>query len=834
LLLTVLLALPLATVTGQEERETSVEEVPRISLFMSGGFHRLTGAGAAGFESRPFWSAGLTGETGPGSLFVQMDVSSFEPEDPDRTGFDVLSGFAGYLIHLQLPRATTLGIGPTVGMFRIRGPNLEGPTEDEIVMGGRAELRLPPWRGWQFAIVGDAQQVRYREQVDLNRLGIRVGWVLPIPQAVARQIAGVSAARRATEPIVRARRTATSGSYPDRTLTREALTRSGVSRFQDLGRLLGGWSISSPNGVESDLVPPGGLPRGTEDWRVFIDDVEYPLEILGTRSLAQLPLSIAHVDSIQVFDGPSVVGGRIATGGALNIFTNAPSGPRISGRISGWNAAGDPGLQESGTNLDRLGGTVDGTIGYGTDSGGLALEASAEGLSLTDPPIRKRTNSLSPEGLPERAHTTCTRIFGSAMARSCRLGMVGHLSKATASHSARLAAVGGRDFIFLDPLGGERIAKNRIRWGSLSGRWSISGPSGPELSYRGGFTRRSLLALPSVTGSGLGFQEDVLDIGATLQVDRWNVTLDARQIRARSKRFAISDPTTGWVRANVGRFGATWSAVVSGGQQAGKISLEGLGTSRRALSRTLTVHASLLVGWGSGESLGSLWFWYRRGYGLLGAEGITVSETNGPRSGSRLSSDLRLRHLDEAGTKLGEVGVRIRRGPPVELASHQVSVREGRPVPHDSLTLHSGVYGGRASAWLDTSKRWSTITIGARLVRELVLWGDNLWVEAWRQVPSSQTRLSMDVRPAPDIEVGLALRYESETSWSGWNVPGSEVGGTVPSGAEIDFSGRKTLWAGRFAAAIRIEDILDRNQPSHPFGHSPGLRLSLQAMLALH
>jgi hypothetical protein len=92
----------------------------------------------------------------------------------------------------------------------------------------------------------------------------------------------------------------------------------------------------------------------------------------------------------------------------------------------------------------------------------------------------------------------------------------------------------------------------------------------------------------------------------------------------------------------------------------------------------------------------------------------------------------------------------------------------------------------------------------------------------------------MDVRPAPDIEVGLALRYESETSWSGWNVPGSEVGGTVPSGAEIDFSGRKTLWAGRFAAAIRIENILDRNQPSHPFGHSPGLRLSLQAMLALH
>ena len=821
--LAMLLALPLAELSGQEDIGTPAAEVSGVSVFMSGAFHRLTGAGAAGFEARPFWSAGLIGRAGPGSLFGQVDISSFVPEEPDRAGYAVLAVFGGFLIDLRLPGATTLAIGPTAGMLRISGPHLAGPTEDEIVMGGRAELRLPRWRGWELAIVGDAQRVAYREPVDLDRLGIRLGRALPIPVAVVGHLIGAGAAKPSTEPIVSARTAATSGfSLPDRTLTRETLSRSGVIRFQDLGTLLGGWSMSSPNGVESSMVAPGGLPRGTEDWRVFVDNVEYPLEILGTRSLTRLPMSIAHVDSVQVFDGPGVVGGRIVTGGALHFFTNAPSEPRIAVQVSGWNGAGDPGLQVPATNLDRLGGTHAGTIGYGTDSGGVAFEASTGGLFLTDPPINRRVRSLSPEGLPGGSHTTLERY-----------GVAGHLYSSGGSHSARLASVGGRDFVFVDPLGGERLAENRVRWGSVSGGWRLSDRSGPQLTYRSGFTRRSLLALPSVTGTGLGFEEDVLDIGATLLVDRWSVTLDTRQIRARSTRFKITDPSTGWARVNVGRFGAGWSALVSGGQQAGEASFEGLATWRRTLSRTMTAQASFLVGWGSGESLGSLWFWYRRGYGLLGAEGITVSEAEKPRAAFRLSSNVRLRHRDEQGTRRAEFGIRIRRGPPVQLALHRIDVRDGRPIPRDSLTLVSNVYGGRASSWLDASKRWDMITVGARLDRELGVWGDALWVEGWREVPASQTRLSVDVRPAPDIDVGMTLRYQSETSWSTWNVPGSEVSGTVPGGIELDVSGRKTLWAGRLAASMRIEDILDRDQPSHPFGHSPGLRLNLGVTLAL-
>lgn len=79
----------------------------------------------------------------------------------------------------------------------------------------------------------------------------------------------------------------------------------------------------------------------------------------------------------------------------------------------------------------------------------------------------------------------------------------------------------------------------------------------------------------------------------------------------------------------------------------------------------------------------------------------------------------------------------------------------------------------------------------------------------------------------------MAFDYRSKTHWPSWDAPGSQISAALPGEFRIDVSARKSLWDGRFWATMRVEDLLDADRPSHPFGPSPGLRLHVQAAASL-
>ena len=620
-----------ACVAGQAAGGHPGDDVQRPSVFVIGGVHRLSGAGAAGFRATPLRGLGLRGRAGPGTVFTQVEVGAMAPTEDGRERYEVMSGFGGYLLDVGLPARMVFSVGPTVGLFRIRGPNLAGPTEDEIVLGGRAEVGFPRWRGWEAGVVGDVQRVQHRRPVDFLRVGVRVGREIGLPRGVARAVLGSGAARREATPPSDGDPGRAPALAPARTLTRIDLERSGIDRLQQLPTLLGGWSASTPNGIATWLSAPGGTPYEQTGWRVFVDGVELPLALLGTASLSRLPVSLLAVDSIQVHDGAGIVAGHLVTGGALHFFTGTPPGFRLGGQIAGANGAGEPGLQLDPPNLDRLGGGKSGLVGYGADRGGVTVSASSAGDFLTDPPIRARTRAATVERLPGGTHSDLAHR------------MVGvDLRAMGGTHRLRVALSRGRDFFFLAPLGGERVAENLATRATLSGGWA-AGPHRVGFTYQGGFTRRSLDPVAGQRGTGLAFEQDVLDVGATASTPHWGITVAGRRVSGRSTRFALEDAAFRRWEARLTRTGGDWLVAAGGGQGGGQATADVLGSWSPELSSGLRLQASLLAAWSAPDDPSTLWYWDRRGYGLVGEAGVSVLGTSRPGASLMVMSETSLR-----------------------------------------------------------------------------------------------------------------------------------------------------------------------------------------------
>lgn len=412
---------------------------------------------------------------------------------------------------------------------------------------------------------------------------------------------------------------------------------------------------------------------------------------------------MSHIDSIQIHDGPGIVAGRLVSEGALHIFTSTPRCGRADARVSGSNAAGDPGIQLRGPNLDRLGGAWSTLAGYGGERGGVTVAVADQGHFVTDPVIRRRTRAATVDRLPGGTHSDLTHQV-----------VAGDLRNGGGTHRVLLASTSGRDFFFIGPLGGERVAQNRAVRGALSGSW-LDVPGLAALSYRGTFTRRSLDALPSQAGTGLGLRQDVFDVEVTSVRGRWAASVEARRVAARSDRYALDDGAWHSLRGRLSRQGGDWTVAAATGAESGAPSLEGLVAWGGAVSPATRLALSVLGRWRVSDDPGSLWALARRSYALVEDGGVGSRGLGEAAASLSGVAELALRRSDPAGTRSGELGVRIRSGPARTLSSQILGVRDRLPVPGDSLVLYPDARGGTSTVWLSGAKRWPAVEVQTRL-----------------------------------------------------------------------------------------------------------------------
>jgi len=182
-------------------------------------------------------------------------------------------------------------------------------------------------------------------------------------------------------------------------LTSDDLIRAGVTRLSDLLELAHEWAGSSTEGYHWSIAPIGLSWEASPDWSLFIDDQPIDVRGLDHQGLNDLPLAVTEICEIRLHSTPVVIGGIIASGGAIELRRCIPEiGFALGGQFSAGNETGDPGPYKYTTkavpNVDRTGPMIHGSLSAASENLFLRMTAATDEHHVTDPRIRPRVLEL--------------------------------------------------------------------------------------------------------------------------------------------------------------------------------------------------------------------------------------------------------------------------------------------------------------------------------------------------------------------------------------------------------------------------------------------------------
>ncbi len=788
------LAFLLAFLPGSADAQVEASRDPWNEPFFYAGVSgvRLSGALAPDWSLGPLRTVGAQGPAGPLWFFLEVDEGRFLEVQGSKTA-DLLNGTAGLLLGGRVGGLRLEG-GPLVGVQRLEGAHLiPGGSETELVLGGRAVVRSPTWRGVHAAVVVDVQRAFYREPLDVSRVSLRLGWASPFPEAVRSALVGDDAGRGAPPPPT------------FEVLRREDLADAGIVGWEELTAVLPGWSSWAPNGSATRLAPPGGGHPGAGRWRIVVDGIELPVRGVTGAALDRLPVPLHMVDSIRVHDGPGLLDGRPTDPGVLELFVHDPAGPMGGHVREAGNPRGDPGLAagEMAENVDRLGRSEASWAGWGGPHGGVAVSAGYH-----DRYVREREGllQLRRDHLLIDPSVVVHRLAGSAWARS-----------GPAVHRVRWGRVEGRDYPHLDPLGREVMSDHQRDWVGLSGQVGLGMERAVEYGLAWG--RRTLGTLPGdTTAALLDFREEELEGRVTVSLGAWTVSgVGARRRATGGPDLGDPTQTEGRLRVSttVAGVGVSGAAGRADGRTVGDLLLQRAVVLRGDTELRLTAHLERA----SDTGLGSLWSWERRGLGLVERYGLTG---NPEEAGAlwRSQGEARLARLGTPDGVRWTAGLRVGRDGGLGRTD-----RGGRATDVPVVRVVSGAW---AAGWGEVRLGDGDLRGATRLDLELGSRGVEAWRDLRARIPDARLRSTASWRPAPGLVLHGTARGWTGTRWDArWSEDGAPV--KLPASFTVDVAARKTVWEGRGWLAVRVADLLDREAASHPLGIPPAMRLNLEA-----
>lgn len=610
---------------------------------------------------------------------------------------------------------------------------------------------------------------------------------------------------------------------PARTLiTAEEIEAAGLYRLPDLFRLVPEARTATVEGLSWRAHLGGADPFAEEDWIVLLDGERLDLGLFGEQNLALVPVSITHLDSVEVWTTPRVAAGTFAAG-VIHLHTRRPRpGPSLRAGFAVGNEAGDPGPFRyvpdlTSPNVDKFGPDHEAEIGYGARSWRAQARYGWTRFYATDPAAMERnTEALGGRYPALGVLAPAVRLEADALGGTHALSLLG--SRAD-------------DLWFSAPVGRELPVRRLAGQASLSGRVPVA-PSA-HLAYR--------LALAGTRMEEWG--ETALGLepgwrGRTMRAGmegRWrrgalaaSLGLDAEHLAARGAEGVA-----------LGRLTATLSRTPSpSAQQRLEASLAAAGgdvaasaaLSARQTRGRLTLGAAASLAQRLPAEAARLGFWRARGYDAFGRlvdfEGDAAPGTT-TQALARLDAEVRIApglaaraHAEARAFR----GLTLETQPTAPDPDALEAVRRTFVVPG----VRGQALGAGASLHLARGAWSGRLFYDGRAPSG----GGDAFRRAWAAVPRHRAGASAAVTAGDAFTLWGSLAYRSSSRWPAFE--GFEgYRPEVPAAWLLDAALEKALWQRRLRLSLLLRNVLDAEERYHPAGAELDVRLYLRAEVLL-
>ena len=614
-----------------------------------------------------------------------------------------------------------------------------------------------------------------------------------------------------------------------RVITGETLRKAGVIRLAEMLRLVDDWDAATQDEFVWSAIPAGETPSAAPRWLVLVDGHRLELDVLGSLSLARVPVPLESIDRVEFERTASFAAGQLATAGIIQIRTREP---RAGFSASGWattgSEIGDPGpfafTPLATPNVDRIGNDGSGRISYREDSWFAEGAVQVGKQNSTDPAVFDRLAAASfEEG----------RVRSTVVAPTVRAG----LRLAGSTHTLAVRYSRAREYLPIEPVAGELAATERYAQITLDGRFGDYAPRG--VRYYASWARnraeqrRASLPIP------FDWEAVTLTAGiegaALLDGGRATLGIRGRRVAAEAPQPITDDRIT---------IGALYGGVALGSRKLGAPHLSGelsVGDGELGIAAALrqrwepTTRMTIEIAASASHPLkaddNSIWAWAERGYPLLAESGVPATTAGALRRPTRIAIDAGFGFAPIQSIRLRvEALFRRQRGlalPHRELQQDPVTrsfIGPGFLVVDGSGEMIGGVLSAEA--------RWRRLTTRVAYRYQRPAGGDNSFRAAQATLPRHTIHYTVEGSPVAGIELWSMLEYQSATRWSDFeSVEASTAGAIlarVPAFVGLDLAVQKWFWKRRLRAHLGFRNVFGSTLRYHPAGSTLGPRMYVQ------
>ncbi len=602
-------------------------------------------------------------------------------------------------------------------------------------------------------------------------------------------------------------------------LTSDDLVRAGVTRLSDLLELADQWVGSSTEGFHWSIAPVGQSWQASPEWNLFIDDQPVNVRGLNQQGLNELPLTITEICEVHLHSRPVVIGGLVASGGAIEIRRCIPkTGFSLEGQFSAGNETGDPGpykyTDKAVPNVDRTGPTGHGLVAAASENLFLRITVATDEHHVTDPRIRPRVLDLyqgeKDARIQYRAMSVDSQVFNYKL-------------------SAAYSRV--QDIVFLPMMAREIPLDKGIRYVSVSsdvGRfgYAISGNS-IELH-----ARENKQNLPLFYSQGRIYAH-VYHLGSWLRNVNFNYGMTAELARLRHGANQM-EKRLGSLRiytlAETNQIhDLQVSAIGSLTLDTGVIGYEVLSDAWHEQSR---VGITILLRHRALESKMNVSSWVSRGFDLEGSQMLDLPQGL-PNRESVYSADLYWTIGNEMNLRLSGGWSRyVRTISPVTQFS--LALTDGRLQSVTNLAATSGnLFQTSARVHVPVSDMFRFKISGVYLYPWSV---DDVFMNAW--IHRIQFGLHSEFQPNDRFSIDMRLRYVGSSIWKEYEEASKGnpelYAMELPGAVHLNLTVQKRFWKNRLRVNATMRNALNHPHLSHPAGSRTSALFQVGIKYAFH
>ena len=603
-------------------------------------------------------------------------------------------------------------------------------------------------------------------------------------------------------------------------ITADDIAQAGLGRLSDVFTLLDDWSATSTDGYTWEASANGLAPTQEPAWLLLVDGNPVDLRVLDAQNINTLPLSLAEISYIEVYNTPTFIAGLFAQAGVVHLHTGTPqSGVSVRADFAAGNETGDPGpFRYTGfatPNIDRIGPTLQGSASVAGEGWHLRVHGKADEHHATDERIRPRVLTLYQGEKDPRL------ILGTAGVDLSTAGRRGR-------HTVFAGFARYQDLPFFEPLGLETPTDHRFYHGGLQGDFDPGKPSG--ISYRLSYTRSQLEPRNNQGGIDLDWQQNTLrghyEVRAATGQVRGGLGLSA-DYHESAAATDLDDETLLIPRA-YGRFGirpdertdATGTAYLT--RVAGQIGYGALATVRLAPSPRTTLMLTGSFARQPFQEKNSLWYWIGEGYTFRAYRNANISIPTSYRASTTYTVDLawRIRPAEHVGLTLFGG---YRRFDDQTLAAYTFR--------YDSLStgfmtdteVRNTVFGRVTKVGAEVETR-PIPSLRLRLHYAYLRYPtqDDAFFQAWRSQPWHRASATVRFVPNPRFSLYGRLAYQSETQWVAFQQAARNAGdryeADLPSYFLLDLAAQKRFWRDHLQLSVSLRNFLNEAHRAHPAG----------------